>query len=149
MSDEERLSLRAKQIVEALEQKDREAIISIFSEDAQAIFRADENEKLIDELFNYFQGAVLGIELGNGAYGTGMIYRYVAQGFIVHTTAGTYYFNIVESQGVAIDLFFNNSHFTGLYALSIKKGGYMGAPNPIDRTPGVFIYGLQDSNLEE
>jgi hypothetical protein len=146
MTSGERLKLRSQQILDAIEQRNNGALQSLFSKDAQE--KAINLEESIDALFDYFQGEVLSIEFVRLGSGTGMTYRYYEQQFIVRTDIDTYYFSLVESQGVVFDFNKDNYFYKGLFSLGVKKGSSMGFPTPMNVISGVFVDEPPDSKLE-
>ncbi len=99
-SDRELANSKMEKVLEALGNRDRDALVSLFSD--KAIAEAEDFEQSVTELLEFYQGEFVSYHgrhgastrEGNNADGTGRRYKYLNSSYDIETSEGIYRFAI-------------------------------------------------------
>lgn len=137
LSDEKIIADRSEQIIEAIQNKDREKMKSMFSK--QALSETEDIDGGIDYLFSLVQGDIVSWESeapsSDGSIDHGKVVKMIRGGFDVITTEGVYLFFLLEYSEDD-----KNPDNVGLYTLwAIKEGEGQFASWQAMKIPGIYI----------
>jgi hypothetical protein len=118
-NDDNKAAVRLEQVIEAIKNKDKDAMKSMFSK--QALDKADDFNSSVDDLFNFFQGKVDSLEKPSGptvfeSNDHGHKKKEVSSYYYVNTDKQKYFF-LLQDYPVDTDHHDN----VGLYMLLVVK----------------------------
>lgn len=117
--DDKKAAIRLERVIEAIKNKDKNALKSIFSK--QALEEADDFDSKVDDLFNFFQGEVVSWKKPSGptvfeSNDHGHEKKEVSSYYYVNTDKQKYFF-LLRDYPVDTD----HSDNVGLYMLLVVK----------------------------